>query len=248
MKLFTNKTVLITGGAKGIGNAIVYKMAKEGANIAFTYFSSDEEAKALQNTLVEMGTKVKAYKSDASSFAQANQWVAQVKEDFGSIDVLVNNAGITKDQLMLRMQEKAWDDVINTNLKSVFNTAKATIPLFMKQKKGVIINIASIIGIKGNAGQANYAASKAGIIGFTKSLAAELGMRNIRVNAVAPGWIMTDMTSTLLEKMVKEKINLIPLRRVGKPQEVANCVAFLASDEASYITGETIKVDGGLLA
>ncbi len=247
MKKFSQKTVLITGGSKGIGSAIAKKMAAEGANVAFTYLSSEAKATALVEELKNQNVKAKSYQSNAALFSEAHALLKNVIQDFGQIDILVNNAGVARDQLLLRMQEKSWDEVLNTNLKSIFNTAKAVVPFFIKQRKGVIINIGSIIGIKGNAGQSNYAASKAGIIGFTKSLAIELGIRNIRVNAVAPGWIATDMTQDILDSMMEKK-NSIPLRRVGQAIEVANCVAFLASDDASYITGETITVDGGLLA
>jgi len=219
----------------------------QGANVAFTYLSSVEKAEALSKELEATGVDVKGYRSDASEFAAAEDLINQVVSDFGGLDILVNNAGITRDNLLMRMSEDHWDEVINTNLKSVFNTVKAVTRTFMKQKNGSIINITSVVGLKGNAGQANYAASKAGIVGFTKSVALELGSRNIRCNAIAPGFIETEMTDQLDEKTVQGWRDAIPLKRGGKPEDVANCAVFLASDQAAYISGQVIQVDGGML-
>jgi len=247
MKLLEGKTALVTGASKGIGNAVAKKFAEHGANVAFTYLSSVEKGEALEKELASMGIKAKGYRSDASDYTAAEQLINSVVEDFGGLDVLVNNAGITKDNLLMRMTEEMWDTVINVNLKSVFNTVKAATRTFMKQKSGSIINMTSVVGIKGNAGQGNYAASKAGIIGFTKSVALELGSRGIRSNAIAPGFIETEMTAVLDEKMVQTWRDAIPLKRGGTPEDVADCAVFLASDMATYISGQVIQVDGGML-
>ena len=247
MKLLEGKTALITGASKGIGRAIALRFAEQGANIAFTYLSSVEQGEALEKELSSTGIKAKGYRSDASVFSAAEQLVADVVSDFGSLDILVNNAGITKDTLLMRMSEEMWDQVIDVNLKSVYNTVKASLRTFLKQKSGSIINLTSVVGIKGNAGQANYAASKAGIIGFTKSVALELGSRNIRSNAIAPGFIETEMTDKLDEKTVQGWRDAIPLKRGGKPEDVADCALFLGSDLSTYITGQVLQVDGGML-
>ncbi|MFC2187024.1 3-oxoacyl-[acyl-carrier-protein] reductase [Fulvivirgaceae bacterium LMO-SS25] len=247
MKLLEGKTVLVTGASKGIGKAVAEKCAQAGANIAFTYLSSVEKGQALEEELKAFGVKAKGYRSDASNFAAAETLINDVVADFGSLDVLVNNAGITKDNLLMRLTEEAWDEVINVNLKSCFNTVKAATRTFMKQRSGSIINMTSVVGIKGNAGQANYAASKAGIIGFTKSVALELGSRNIRCNAIAPGFIETEMTAALDEKTVQGWRDAIPLKRGGSPEDVADCVVFLGSDMSSYISGQVLQVDGGML-
>ena len=247
MKLLDGKIALVTGASKGIGRAIAKEFALQGANVAFTYLSSVDKAEALSKELEATGVVVKGYRSDASEFAAAEDLINQVVSDFGGLDILVNNAGITRDNLLMRMSEDHWDEVINTNLKSVFNTVKAVTRTFMKQKNGSIINITSVVGLKGNAGQANYAASKAGIVGFTKSIALELGSRNIRCNAIAPGFIETEMTDQLDEKTVQGWRDAIPLKRGGKPEDVANCAVFLASDQAAYISGQVIQVDGGML-
>ena len=247
MTLLKGKTALITGASKGIGKAIALKFAEQGANVAFTYLSSVEQGKALEAELAAKGIKAKGYQSDASDFSQADKLINDVISDFGSIDVLVNNAGITMDNLLLRMSEDAWDKVMNVNLKSCFNTVKAVTKPMMKQRSGSIINITSIVGIKGNAGQANYAASKAGIIGFTKSVALEIGSRGIRCNAIAPGFIETEMTEKLDEKTVQLWRDAIPMKRGGRPEDVADACVFLASELSSYITGQVIQVDGGML-
>jgi 3-oxoacyl-[acyl-carrier protein] reductase len=247
MQLLKGKTALITGASKGIGKSIALKYAAQGANVAFTYLSSVEQGKALEAELSAKGITAKGYRSDASDFSQADKLIAEVIADFGSLDILVNNAGITMDTLLLRMNEEAWDRVMDVNLKSCFNTVKAVIKPMMKQKSGSIINMTSIVGIKGNAGQANYAASKAGIIGFTKSVALEIGSRGIRCNAVAPGFIETEMTGKLDDKTVQLWRDAIPLRRGGKPEDVADACVFLASDLSSYITGQVLQVDGGML-
>jgi 3-oxoacyl-[acyl-carrier protein] reductase len=248
MKLLEGKIALITGASKGIGRAIAVEFASQGAQVAFTYLSSVEQGEALVNELKDIGAvKVKGYRSDASKFEEAEKLINQVVEEFGGLDILVNNAGITRDNLLMRMTEEHWDQVIQTNLKSVFNTVKASARNFMKQRNGSIINITSVVGIKGNAGQANYASSKAGIIGFTKSIALELGSRNIRCNAIAPGFIETEMTGQLDEKTVQSWRDAIPLKRGGKPEDVARTAAFLASDQSDYITGQVIQVDGGML-
>ncbi|HYG04650.1 MAG TPA: 3-oxoacyl-[acyl-carrier-protein] reductase [Chryseosolibacter sp.] len=247
MKLLQGKTALVTGASKGIGKAIALKYAEHGANVAFTYLSSVEQGQALEKELAAKGIKAKGYRSDASDYTQADKLINDVIADFGTMDILVNNAGITMDNLLLRLNEEAWDRVINVNLKSCFNTVKAATKPMMKQKSGVIINMTSVVGIKGNAGQANYAASKSGIIGFTKSVALELGSRNIRANAVAPGFIETEMTGKLDEKTVELWRDAIPLKRGGRPEDVADACVFLASDLSSYITGQVIQVDGGML-
>lgn len=247
-KLLEGKTALITGASKGIGKAIAQKYAEQGANVAFTFLSSVEKGQALEKELSDAyGVKVKGYRSDASDFKAAEELIAGVVSDFGSLDILVNNAGITKDNLLMRMTEEMWDDVININLKSCFNTVKAANRTFMKQKSGSIINMTSVVGIKGNPGQANYSASKAGIIGFTKSIALELGSRNIRSNAIAPGFIETEMTDALDEKTVQGWRDAIPLKRGGRAEDVADLCVFLGSDMSSYITGQVIQVDGGML-
>jgi 3-oxoacyl-[acyl-carrier protein] reductase len=247
MKLLQGKNILVTGASKGIGRAIATRFAQEGANVAFTYLSSVEKGQALENELKALGVKAKGYRSDASDFKSAEDLANTMVTDFGTMDVLVNNAGITKDGLLMRMSEEQWDSVININLKSVFNLTKASIKQLMKQKYGSIINITSVVGISGNAGQSNYAASKAGIIGFTKSIALELGSRNIRSNAIAPGFIETEMTAELDQKVVEEWKKGIPLKRGGTPEEVADAAVFLASDLSKYISGQVIQVDGGML-
>mgnify|MGYP003393125722 FL=1 len=247
MKLLENKIALITGASRGIGKGIAEVFAKQGANIAFTYNTSIEAAAALENELQQFGIKAKGYKSDASKYDQAQLLVDEVLKDFGSIDILINNAGITKDNLLMRISEEDFDKVIEVNLKSVFNLTKAVIKPMMKQRFGSIINMSSVVGVKGNAGQTNYAASKAGIIGFSKSVALELGSRNIRCNTVAPGFIETEMTDKLDENTIKSWRDSIPLKRGGTPYDVANVCVFLASDMSAYVTGQTINVDGGML-
>jgi len=247
MKLLQGKNALITGASKGIGKAVAIMYAEQGANVAFTYLSSVEQGQALEAELAAKGVKAKGYRSDASDFAQADKLINDVIADFGSLDILVNNAGITMDNLLLRINEEAWDKVINVNLKSCFNTVKAATKQMMKQKSGSIINMTSVVGLKGNAGQSNYAASKAGIIGFTKSVALELGSRGIRANAIAPGFIETEMTGKLDEKVVQSWRDAIPLKRGGKPEDVANACVFLGSDMATYISGQVLQVDGGML-
>ena len=247
MNLLKGKNALITGASKGIGKAIAIKFAEQGANVAFTYLSSVEQGRALEEELSSKGIRAKGYRSDASDFNQADKLINDVISDFGSIDVLVNNAGITMDNLLLRMTEESWDRVMNVNLKSCFNTVKAVTKPMMKQKSGSIINMTSVVGIKGNAGQANYAASKSGIIGFTKSVALEIGSRGIRCNAIAPGFIETEMTDKLDEKTIQLWRDAIPLKRGGKPGDVADACVFLACDMSSYITGQVLQVDGGML-
>jgi 3-oxoacyl-[acyl-carrier protein] reductase len=247
MKLLDGKTVLITGASKGIGRGIAEVFAAHGADIAFSYLSSKEKADELEKRLSSDGSKTKGYKSDASDFDQAQKLIDDVVSDFGKIDVLINNAGITRDNLLMRMNEEMWDEVIGVNLKSVFNLVKASTRTFLKQKSGSIINITSVVGLKGNAGQANYAASKAGIIGFTKSVALELGSRNVRCNAVAPGFIETEMTDKLDPKTVQGWADAIPLKRAGSPEDVANTCLYLASDLSTYVTGQVLQVDGGML-
>jgi len=247
MKLIQGKNALITGASKGIGRSIALKFAEQGANVAFTYLSSVEQGQALEAELASKGVKAKGYRSDASDFAQAEKLINDVVADFGSLDILVNNAGITMDNLLLRMNEEAWDKVINVNLKSCFNTVKAATKPMMKQKSGSIINMTSVVGLKGNAGQANYSAAKAGIVGFTKSVALELGSRGIRSNAIAPGFIETEMTAVLDPKTVQGWRDAIPLKRGGRPEDVADACVFLGSDLSSYITGQVIQVDGGML-
>ena len=247
MKNLENKTAIITGGSKGIGKGIVEKFAQEGCNIAFTYLSSESSAIEVEKNAKSYGVKVIKYKSDASNFDQSSELIENVIKDFGSYDILINNAGITRDNLLLRMDEDSWKKVIDINLNSCFNLTKCAIREFMKKKDGVIINISSIVGVKGNAGQSNYSASKAGINGFTKSVALELGSRNIRCNAIAPGFIDTDMTNQGDGKLLESWIESIPLKRAGNVSDVANLCSYLASDKASYITGQIIKVDGGLV-
>lgn len=247
MGLLSGKTALITGASKGIGRAIAIRYAQEGANVAFTYLSSVEKGQALEDELAAFGIKAKGYRSDASDFKAAEELVNAVVADFGALDILINNAGITRDNLLMRMTEEAWDEVIGVNLKSCFNTVKAATRTMMKAKAGSIINITSVVGIKGNAGQANYAASKSGIIGFTKSVALELGSRNVRCNAVAPGFIETEMTAVLDEKTVQGWRDAIPMKRGGQPEEVANACVFLGSDMSSYISGQVLQVDGAML-
>lgn len=247
MKLLENKVAIVTGGSRGIGEAIALKLAENGANIAFTYVNSDEKAKALEEKLISFGVKAKAYKSNAAIFEDCESTVNDVLKEFGSVDICVNNAGISKDNLLLRMTPEQWQDVINTNLTSVYNMTKQVIRPMMKARKGSIINMSSIIGMRGNAGQSSYAASKAGIIGFTKSMAAELGSRNIRCNAIAPGFVETDMTHYLKEgEAAKSFLEKIPLGRFGSAEEIANVTLFLASDLSSYITAQVISVCGGL--
>ena len=247
MKLLEEKTVIITGASRGIGKGIAEVFAQHGANIAFTYRSSDEKAKELEKELSAIGCKVKGFKSDASKFDSAQQLAADVLEEFGSIDVLVNNAGITKDGLLMRMSEEDYDKVMAVNMKSVFNMTKAVLRPMLKQRKGSIINMSSVVGVKGNAGQANYSASKAAINGFTKSTALELGSRNIRCNSIAPGFIETEMTKALGEDQIKEWRDAIPLKRGGSTDDIANATLFLASDMSSYVTGQVINVCGGML-
>ena len=247
MKLLENKTALITGASRGIGRGIAIEFAKQGANVAFTFNASVDAAKELEKELETYGVKAKGYQSNAANFDAAQELVKNVLEDFGSMEILINNAGITKDNLLMRISEEDFDKVIEVNLKSVFNLTKAVIRPMMKQRKGSIINMSSVVGVKGNAGQANYAASKAGILGFTKSVALELGSRNIRCNAIAPGFIETEMTAKLDEKTVDLWRKEIPLRRGGTPEDVANACVFLASDMSAYITGQTLNVDGGML-
>jgi 3-oxoacyl-[acyl-carrier protein] reductase len=247
MKLLEGKNVIITGASRGIGKGITEIFASHGANIAFTYRSSDEKAKALENELSANGCKAKGYKSDASDFDAAQQLSKDVMDDFGSIDVLVNNAGITKDGLLVRMSEEDFDSVISINLKSVFNMTKAVLRPMLKARSGSIINMSSVVGVKGNAGQANYSASKAAINGFTKSSALELGSRNIRCNSIAPGFIETEMTEALDEETVKEWREQIPLKRGGTTDDIANTTLFLASDMSAYVTGQVINVCGGML-
>ena len=246
MGLLTGKTALITGAARGIGKAIALKFASEGANIAFTDLVIDENGKATEAEIAALGVKAKGYASNAANFEETEQIVSQVKADFGSIDILVNNAGITKDGLMLRMTDEDFDRVIDVNLKGTFNCTKYVSKYMLKQKSGKIINISSVVGLSGNAGQVNYSASKAGIIGITKSAAKELSSRGITVNAVAPGYVDTDMTKVLSDNIRNEILKNIPLQRMGNVEDISNCVAFLASEDASYITGQVISVDGGM--
>jgi 3-oxoacyl-[acyl-carrier protein] reductase len=246
MKLLDNKVALITGGSRGIGAALVRRYAEQGADVAFTYHSSAEKALAIQEELISLGVRAKAYQSNASSYAEAESLINAVLEDFGQLHILINNAGITQDTLMLRMTEEQWDNVIETNLKSVFNLTKHALRPMMKNKGGSIINMSSVVGITGNAGQANYAASKAGIFGFSKSIAKEMGSRNIRCNAVAPGFIETDMTHVLDEKTKEAYMSAIPLKRLGKAEEVADLCVFLGSDMSTYISGQTISICGAM--
>lgn len=247
MKLLEGKNSIITGASRGIGRGIAKAFASHGANVAFTYSSSEGPALELEKELSDLGVKAKAYRSNAASFDASEGLIKQILEDFEGIDVLINNAGITKDNLLMRMGEEDFDTVIEVNLKSVFNMTKAVQRTLLKQRKGSIINISSVVGVKGNAGQTNYAASKAGMIGFTKSVALELGSRNIRCNAIAPGFIETEMTEKLDEKTVQGWRDAIPLKRGGKPEDVANACIFLAGDLSAYITGQVLNVDGGML-
>ena len=246
MKLLEGKTALITGAARGIGKEIALRFAKEGANIAFTDLVIDENGKKTEEEIAALGVKVKGYASNAADFAQTEEVVKEVHKDFGSIDILVNNAGITKDGLMMRMTEAQWDAVIAVNLKSAFNFIHACVPVRMRQRKGSIINMASVVGVHGNAGQSNYAASKAGLIALAKSVGQEMGPKGIRANAIAPGFIDTAMTQALPDDIRKEWISKIPLRRGGNVDDIANCAVFLASDMSSYISGQVIQVDGGM--
>lgn len=247
MKLLEGKTAIITGATRGIGRGVALKLAEQGANVAFTYVSSQEKALAIENELNALGVKAKAYKSDASIMNNAEALIEDVKETFGSIDILVNNAGITKDNLLMRMSEEDFDRVLEVNLKSIFNMTKAVQRTMLKQRSGSIINMTSVVGVKGNAGQSNYAASKAGVIGFTKSVALELGSRNIRCNAIAPGFIETEMTEKLDEKVIADWRSSIPLKRGGTPEDVANVTVFLASEMSAYVTGQVLHVCGGML-
>lgn len=246
MMLLTNKVALITGAARGIGKQIALRFAAEGCNIAFTDLVIDDVAIATRDELTALGVTCRAYASDASDFEAAHAVVNQVQQDFGRIDILVNNAGITRDTLLLRMTEKQWDDVLTINLKSAFNFIHAVSPLMMRQRAGSIISMSSVVGLNGNAGQANYAASKAGIIALTKSAAKELGPRGVRANAIAPGYILTDMTAALPESVREEFVRMIPMHRGGSPEEVANVALFLASDLSSYVSGEVIQVNGAM--
>lgn len=246
MKLLEGKTALITGGSRGIGKALVLAFAAQGAHVAFSDLFYDEKAQALEAELAQMGVKGKGYASDASNFADSEKLVDQVAADFGRVDILINNAGITRDTLLMRMTEDNWDDVIRVNLKSAFNLTKAAQKYMLKQRSGSIINMSSVVGLGGNAGQANYAASKAGMIGFTKSVAQELGARNVRCNAIAPGFIETDMTAGLPEEVKKGWAEKIPLKRAGSAQDVADVAIFLASDMSAYVTGQVIAVCGGM--
>jgi len=247
MKLLENKTAIITGATRGIGRGIAVEFANQGANVAFTYSSSVDAAKALEDELNALGIKAKGYQSNAAEFDTAQELAKEILKEFDSIDILVNNAGITKDNLLMRISEDDFDKVIDVNLKSVFNMTKAVIKPMMKQRSGSIINMSSVVGLKGNAGQSNYAASKSGILGFSKSVALELGSRNIRSNVIAPGFIETEMTGKLDEATVQTWRDAIPLKRGGTPKDIANACVFLASDLSSYITGQTLSVDGGML-
>ena len=246
MKLLEGKTAVITGGARGIGKAIALAFAGEGANVAFTDLKLDDQTDAVEKQIIALGAKCKAYASDASKFEDTEKVVTQILNDFETVDILVNNAGITMDALLLRMSEQQWDAVLNVNLKSVFNFTKAIQRIMLKKQSGSIINMSSIVGVGGNTGQSNYAASKAGIIGFTKSIAQELGSRNVRCNAIAPGFIITEMTHKLTEEVKKQWENKIPLKRGGTPEDVAKVAIFLASDLSSYVNGQVINVCGGL--
>lgn len=246
MKLLEGKTAIITGASRGIGKAIALKFAQEGCNVAFTDLAYDDIAKATEEEIAALGVKVKGYASNAANFDEAQVLVDQVVKDFGRVDALVNNAGITKDTLMMRMSEEQWDAVIAVNLKSVFNYTKAVLRTMMKQRSGSIINLSSVVGVSGNAGQANYSASKAGILGFTKSVAKELGSRGVRSNAIAPGFIITEMTGQIPEEARKQWESTIPMKRGGEPEEVAKVAVFLASDLSSYVSGQTINVCGAM--
>ena len=245
--MFKGKTVFITGASRGIGKAIAEECVKQGAKVAFTYLSSVEKGEALEKELQNGSAKVKGYRSDASNFAEAEKLIEAIVADFGTLDIVVNNAGITKDGLLMRMTEENWDDVLNINLKSIFNVTKAASKIMMKNRQGVFVNMSSVVGVQGNAGQANYAASKAGIIGFSKSIAKELGSRNIRTNVVAPGFIRTEMTDVLDPKVVEGWAQAIPLKRAGETEDVANVCVFLASDMSAYVNGQVLSVCGGML-
>lgn len=247
MKLLEGKVAIITGATRGIGKGVAKKFAEHGATVVFTYVSSEEKAKAVEEELKALGVAAKGFKSDASIMEDATKLIDDVVEEFGTVDIIVNNAGITKDGLLMRMSEENWDDVMNINLKSVFNMTKAALRTMMKNKFGVFINMSSVVGVEGNAGQSNYAASKAGIIGFTKSVAQEIGSRNIRSNAIAPGFIATEMTEKLDEKVVEGWLEDIPLKRPGTPEDVANVALFLASDMGAYVNGQVISVCGGMM-
>jgi 3-oxoacyl-[acyl-carrier protein] reductase len=247
MKLLEGKVAIITGASRGIGSGIAKVFAQHGANVAFTYSSSAESALVLENELTALGIKARGFQSNAADFNEAQKLIEDVLAEFGTIDILINNAGITKDNLLMRMAEEDFDKVIEINLKSVFNMTKAVQKTMLKNRKGSIINMSSVVGVKGNAGQANYAASKAGMIGFTKSVALELGSRNIRCNAIAPGFIETEMTAKLNEETVKGWRESIPLKRGGTPEDIANVCVFLASDMSAYVTGQVLNVDGGML-
>ena len=247
MKILEGKVALVTGGTRGIGRAIVLKLASAGASIAFTGQRESDALRQTESDVLNLGVKCKAYISNASDYSLTQELVSEVHKEFGKIDILVNNAGITKDTLLMRMSEEQWDDVINVNLKSTFNFTKAVVPIMARQRQGSIVNISSIVGLNGNPGQANYSASKAGIIGLTKSVAKEMGARNIRVNAVAPGFIATEMTDALPQEVKDEYAKRISLRRLGKGEDIANVVLFLASDLAGYVNGEVITVDGGMM-
>ncbi len=244
--MLEGKVALVTGASRGIGRAIAIELAKQGAKVAFTYLSSVEKGQALEAELTALGTQAKGYRSDASKYDEAEKLVADVLADLGALDVVVNNAGITQDGLLMRMTEEQWDKVIEVNLKSVFNLTKAATKPMMKAKAGSIINLSSVVGVRGNGGQANYAASKAGIIGFSKSVALELGSRNIRCNVIAPGFIETEMTGHLDDKVVAEWAAAIPMKRAGKAEEIASVVTFLASDMSSYISGQVLEVNGAM--
>lgn len=247
MKILEGKVALVTGGTRGIGRAIVLKLASAGASIAFTGQRESDALRQTESDVLNLGVKCKAYISNASDYSLTQELISEVQKEFGKIDILVNNAGITKDTLLMRMSEEQWDDVINVNLKSTFNFTKAVVPIMARQRQGSIVNISSIVGLNGNPGQANYSASKAGIIGLTKSVAKEMGARNIRVNAVAPGFIATEMTDALPQEVKDEYAKRISLRRLGQGEDIANVVLFLASDLAGYVTGEVITVDGGMM-
>tara|TARA_R110002096_G_scaffold378222_7_gene572174 strand:+ start:45682 stop:46428 length:747 start_codon:yes stop_codon:yes gene_type:complete len=247
MKLLEGKVALITGASRGIGKGIALKLAEHGADIAFTYVSSENVALAVEKEITAFGVKGKAYQSNAADFSAAEKLIAAVSEEFGRIDIVVNNAGITRDGLLMRMTEENWDEVMETNLKSVFNITKNVQRILLKQRSGSIINLSSVVGVRGNAGQSNYAASKAGIIGFTKSIAQELGSRNIRCNAIAPGFIATEMTAELGEEVMQEWLKSVPLKRAGTTEDVANAVLFLGSDLSTYVSGQTLNVCGAML-
>ena len=247
MKLLEGKIALITGASKGIGRKIAEKFAEHGADVAFTYLSSVEKGLELEQELQKYGTRIKGYRSDASKFDEADKLITDIVADFGTLHIVINNAGITKDNLIIRMTEEQWDDVLNVNLKSIFNVTRAASKIMMRNRMGVFINMSSVVGLQGNAGQSNYAASKAGIVGFSKSMCKEMGSRGIRTNVVAPGFIKTEMTEVLDPKVVEGWAAAIPLKRGGETEDVANCCVFLASNMASYITGQVIPVDGGML-